>query len=139
MKASQILTLKISIIIIIAVLILGYGLFQARNLIIGPQIRVIAPTNGENLTDPLITVTGSAVNITHISLNDRQIFVDKQGNFSEKLLVPAGYTIIKLAAQDKFGRSTQKLIELNYTAPATENMTVSSTSSSSTSTTSIIQ
>ncbi len=142
MTASQKLILKISIVIITLLLILGYGLFQARNLINGPEISVSTPKNGENLSNPLIVVAGSANNITHISLNDRQIFVDKQGNFSEKLLVPSGYTIIKLEAQDKFGRSTKKLIELNYTAPqasstlignaSTTGMTATSTVATST-------
>ena len=115
MKRSRTLAIKISIGLIIFLLVLGYGLFQARNLIIGPEINVLTPKNGDNLSDPLIVVTGTAANITRISLDDRQIFVDEHGNFSEKLLVPPGYTIIKLAAQDKFGRTTQKLIELNYT------------------------
>lgn len=115
MKPSKILTIKILSVITVSLLIVGYGLFQARNLINGPEISISTPKNGENLASPLITVTGVAENITKISMNDRQIFVDKKGNFAEKLLVPNGYTIIKLAAQDKFGRTTQKLIELNYT------------------------
>lgn len=115
MKASRALALRITIVVIISLLILGYGLFQARNLINGPEINVLTPTNGENVTDSLVVVSGSTSNITRITLNDRQIFVDKQGKFIEKLLVPPGYTIIKLVAQDKFGRVTQKLVELNYT------------------------
>ena len=118
MKSSRTLTFKISLVVVIFLLILGYGLFQARNLIIGPKITVLTPKNGEDLADPLVVVTGVATNITRISLDDRQIFVDKYGNFSEKLLVPSGYTIIKLVAQDKFGRTTEKLIELNYTGDA---------------------
>jgi hypothetical protein len=137
MKTSRILTIKILLSIIIFLLILGYALFQARNLIIGPEITILAPKNGDNLTNPLVIITGVATNITRISLNDRQIFVDKKGNFSEKLLVPAGYTIIKLAAQDKFGRTTQKLVELNYTAGTNASSTIAA--SSATSTQNIIQ
>ena len=133
MKQSQVFVLKISVGTIITLLILGYGLFQARNFISGPKISVFTPINGENVLDPLVLITGSASNITRISLDDRQIFVDKQGNFSEKLLVPAGYTIIKLAAQDKFGRTTQKLIELNYTATGSPAIIVAATSTVATS------
>ena len=85
------------------------------------------------MANPLVTVAGTATNIARISLDDRQIFVDKQGNFSEKLLVPPGYTIIKLAAQDKFGRTTEKLVALNYTASSNIG------TSSATSTQNIIQ
>lgn len=147
MRQSRVLAFRVSLLVILVILILGYGLFQARNLILGPEITVLTPTNGENLSNPLIIVSGSATNITLISLNDRQIFVDKQGNFSEKLLVPPGYTIIKLAAQDKFGRTTKKLIELNYTGSSTIAIPTivdtlqgtSSTSTIATSTQNIIQ
>ena len=139
MKASRALTLKVTFVIIISILILGYGFFQARNLINGPEITITTPKNGDNLLDPLVVISGSAVNITRITLNDRQIFVDKQGRFSEKLLVPPGYTIIKVAAQDKFGRVTQKLIELNFTGSSYIVSTSSATSTSATSTQGIIQ
>ena len=130
MKASRALAIRITLVVIISILILGYGLFQARNLINGPEINISSPKNGDSVVDPLVIVSGSTFNITHITLNDRQIFVDKQGKFIEKLLVPPGYTIIKLAAQDKFGRVTQKLVELNYTGAS---------STSATSTQNIIQ
>jgi hypothetical protein len=143
MKPSKVLTIKILLSVIIFLLILGYGLFQARNIIIGPELTILTPKNGDNVTNPLVTVTGVATNITRISLDDRQIFVDNKGNFSEKLLVPSGYTIIKVAAQDKFGRTTQKLVELNYTSSAsgTDSINASSTmtTSSATSTQDIIQ
>jgi hypothetical protein len=132
MKPSKVLTIKILLSVIIFLLILGYGLFQARNLIIGPEITILTPKNGENVTNPLVIVTGVAINITKISLDDRQIFVDKKGNFSEKLLVPSGYTIIKLVTQDKFGRTTQKLVELNYTASADASSTIATSSATST-------
>jgi hypothetical protein len=137
MKPSHRLALKISIAVIVALLILGYGFFQARDIITGPKITILSPKNGENLPNPLVTITGLATNINRISLNDRQIFVDKSGNFSEKLLVPAGYTIIKIEVQDKFGRTIKKLIELNYTA--SPNTSSSVATSSATSTQNIIQ
>lgn len=133
MKPSRVLAIKISIGVFIFLLILGYGFFQARNIISGPKITVLTPKNGDSLASSLVAITGIASNITRISLDDRQIFVDKKGNFSEKLLVPPGYTIIKLAAQDKFGRTTQKLVELNYTSSETV------ATSSMTSTQNIIQ
>lgn len=141
MRISSKLALKISIVAIVSLIIFGYCGFQARNLIIGPKILVSTPINGADLADPLVIIAGLATNITRISLNDRPIFVDKHGNFSEKLLVPPGYTIIKLAAQDKFGRFTQKLIELNYTATTSSAVNVNDTNadSASTSTQDIIQ
>ena len=123
MKSSKALALRISIVVGVFILILGYGLFQARNIIAGPEITITTPQNGASVNDPLVVVSGIATNINSITMNDRQIFIDKQGNFSEKLLAPEGYTIIKVAAQDKFGRRIERRIELNYTnASTTQNI-----------------
>lgn len=108
------LILKILVISIFVLLITGYGLFQAKKIITGPEITITTPTNGTTVGDSETTVTGIAHNISAISLNDRSIYIDESGNFSEKLMLYPGYNIIKLKAQDKFGATVQKDIELVY-------------------------
>ncbi len=110
----------------------GYGMYQARNMLRGPQVVIDAPLNGAHFTDPLITISGVAHNIASISLNDRPIFVDQKGVFAEKLLLPAGYTIMKMHAQDKFGRETEQLLEFTYTPPV-PTLTLKSATSTNTS------
>jgi hypothetical protein len=100
----------------LGVLVLGciflYGLFQARNLIQGPIVVVTQPQNGATLPDEMLTVEGYARNIAYIKLNDRQIFVDDRGFFSEKLIAPSGYSIMKIWAEDKFGKTEEQFIHL---------------------------
>ncbi|MES2437304.1 MAG: hypothetical protein V4519_04840 [Patescibacteria group bacterium] len=104
--------IKIIVIILIIVGIGGYSLYQAKNLISGPKISLAWPQNGATLDNPAVAIKGMAKNIAYISLNDRQIFVDKDGNFNEELLLAPGYNIWKLEAKDKFGRNVVKKIEL---------------------------
>jgi hypothetical protein len=59
-------------------------------------------------------VVGEAKNVSYLSLNGRQIFTDESGTFSEKLLLPYGYTIMTLKARDRFGRSRTYTLELVY-------------------------
>ena len=47
-------------------------------------------------------------------MNDRQMFTDEEGEFSEKLLLSYGYNIITVKAKDRFGRETKKTLELIY-------------------------
>ena len=108
------LTVKCLIIIIILTSIASYSLFQARNLIKGPVVNVESPKNGEALEKPIIEIKGHAKNISYITLNDRQIFIDKEGTFNQKLLLFNGYNVVKISAKDKFGRKTDKIIELIY-------------------------
>ncbi len=120
--------------VIVFVLIIGaYSYYQARKLIAGPEINIKSPSNGVTVTQPLIDIVGTASNIKDISLDDRPIFIDQQGNFDEKLLLPAGYTIIVLKAHDRFKHYIEKTLELYYDAPLpVASSTASSTAATST-------
>ncbi len=106
--------LKIGIITFLAVLIVGYSIFQARKILGGPNLNLTSPKQGIIYTDPLIEITGTASNIKEIRLDDRPINITEEGVFREKLLLFPGYNIIKLSAEDKFGKKTEKKIELVY-------------------------
>jgi hypothetical protein len=134
MKCSHSKIIQISSTTLVVIALLGYIGYQARNIVSGPQLEITSPLNGSSFTDPLITVVGAAHNISAISLNDRPIFIDQHGNFSEKLLLAPGYTIMKVQAQDKFGRETQQLLELTYTPAITPYNTHSSRNESASST-----
>ena len=105
-------TIKLTLIVVVILLLTGYILFQSKNLILGPMISIDEPKNGSTLNYEVVTVKGKAKNIAYIYLNDRQIFVDNLGNFKEKLVAPLGYSLIKLAVKDKFGRVKEKVVEI---------------------------
>ncbi len=104
--------IRVSLIVLIVIGIIGYSFFQSRNLIKGPQISLKNPETGATLANPLVAIEGTAANISFITLNDRQIFVDNDGNFKEELLLSPGYNIWEIEAKDKFGRIVSKKIEL---------------------------
>ncbi len=108
------LILKVLVIGIFVLFIIGYGLFQAKKIITGPEIVINSPVSGSTVYKSETVITGMANNISAISLNDRSIYIDESGNFNEKLMLYPGYNIIKLKAQDKFGATVQKDIELVY-------------------------
>jgi hypothetical protein len=81
-------------------------------LILGPQISILYPSNGEVVASSLITIEGRVKNISHISLNDRPIFTDEKGAWSEKLIVSPGTSIITVKASDRFGREITKNIQV---------------------------
>lgn len=92
--------------------ILAYALFQARFLIIGPRISVETPRNGDTVAGGPMTISGHARNISFISLNDRPIFLDEEGYWSEKLIAQRGLSIMTVKARDRFGRETAKVITI---------------------------
>ena len=93
--------------ILLGLLCLGfYVLWQARFLLLGPQITLIEEPYRISDTR-IITLSGQANNITRITLNGRQIFTDPTGYFREALVLENGYTIATIAASDRYGRTTK--------------------------------
>lgn len=92
----------------ISAVIIAYALWNGRNLILGPSIKVIAT----NFPANPVTIKGLAKNVSFISLDDRQIFADKDGSFSEDVLLLPGYNIIKIEGEDRFGKKTEFILKL---------------------------
>jgi hypothetical protein len=106
--------LKVATLLTALLLITTYIIFQARFLIIGPEITLHnEPAVQQN--ERIITLTGTARNITHLWLNDRQIYTDEQGHFTEALVLENGYTITTLRAKDRYGRETKVVRSFVYT------------------------
>ena len=109
---------KSALIITLFLLLITYSLFQARFLILGPQVWITSPRDGSVVENPLIIIEGRAKNAAWISLNDRQIFTNENGVWEEKLLVSDGPSIMTVKARDRFGRETEKSVQIVLPAQA---------------------
>lgn len=57
-------------------------------------------------------VSGNASKAVLLTLNGREIYVDKYGNFSEIISVLPGFSVVTLNAKDKFGKIAEKKFEI---------------------------
>ncbi len=92
--------------IILLVVVGVYVLFQARFMIAGPQIVLVNEPLIHNNTR-LVELSGTAYNITHLWLNERPIYTNEAGHFTEALVLENGYTVATLRAKDRYGRETR--------------------------------
>jgi hypothetical protein len=106
--------LGIWLIIVVGALLVGYAAFQAEALFLGPRLTIDSPLSGLSTSTSLVTIEGSASNISYLSLNGEKIFTDEQGYFKEKILLSYGYNIVTLSATDRFGRTVTKSLQLIY-------------------------
>ena len=104
--------IKLFTVSLVLIIIGGYSIFQAKNIIAGPTLKIDSPANGATLTQNIVYVKGTTKNISRITLNDSPIFVDEDGLFGEKIIVSSGYSVIKLSVTDRFGRNKTKYIEV---------------------------
>lgn len=106
--------LLISLSACLALILLAYLTYQARFLILGPQITLV-----ENETSPTsaqtVVLEGAAENITHMTLNGRPIFTDQEGAFRETLVLSEGYNLITIVAKDRYGRERSVTHEYVHT------------------------
>ncbi len=105
---------KIGGIAIIVLFIIGYSLFESNSLIKGPEIIISEPQSGSTVSTSSIAIIGQALRIQDITLNGRPILIDKEGNFSEIVLLAPGYNTSLLSAKDKFNRTIEYKLELVY-------------------------
>jgi hypothetical protein len=91
------------LIAVLGVLVLIYGVWQARDFLRGPRIYLESPKEGEILGESLLYVKGQALDVSKFMLNGRTIFTDENGNFEEKILLARGVNYVEIYAEDKFG------------------------------------
>lgn len=74
-------------------------------------VDLVATLNKE-INSPIITVKGKAKNAINITLNGREIYISKDGNFKEITVVPPGFSVIEIIAKDKLGKVSQKKFKI---------------------------
>ncbi len=106
--------IKFCVIVLSAVLLVSYGIFNARNLIMGPVIEIFSPATDTETGEKMLTIKGRVRNASFISLNEKPIFVDPNGLFEEKLLLSPGSNIMEIKAKDRFKKEVLKTIKIYY-------------------------
>ena len=91
-------------------LVLAYGGFEARRLLAGPELTIISPRNDSATSSATVTVVGTAHNIAFLTINGAQAYTDEAGHFSLTFSPPPGYTVVTVAASDRFGRHTAQSV-----------------------------
>lgn len=62
----------------------------------------------------MVSIKGNAKNAIYLSLNGREIFIEKDGAFTEPIALLPGFGVVTLTAQDKFGKTAEKKFEVVY-------------------------
>lgn len=100
------------VLVVFFILIIGYAYYEARGVLYGPNIDI--STAVTEVTDPFITISGTAERISELSMNGKPISVTEAGVFEESYLLAPGLNRIMLDATDRYGRKTQEIILVVY-------------------------
>ena len=87
---------------IFVVLFLAIGIYTYRNMkYVFSGVTVEARIEKAEKESNLFNLNGNAKHANFISINGREISIDKNGDFKEKIVLPDGYSIITIFARDK--------------------------------------
>lgn len=104
--------LKIILLSAFLLFIMVYAFFISKNVVLGVKITNVNIIDGTKITDNIIKITGNAKNAVNLTLNDRAISVDQEGNFDETIALLSGYNVISIKAKDEFGNGDEKNYKL---------------------------
>jgi hypothetical protein len=99
------------------IIILGYAYFEARGILYGPAIDISQSV--EQVSSPYIELTGTTTHIDTLTMNGQSVPVTEAGVFDIPYALSPGYNRIVLDATDKYGHSTEKVVEIVYTPAST--------------------
>src|SRR3990167_4764165 len=98
-------------------IVAGYAYFEGRGLLSGPSIEISG--RAMEVSESFITLEGHAERITSLSMNGKDIAVTEEGAFFEPYVLAPGYNRIVLEARDRYGKTTERTIEIVYNATGT--------------------
>lgn len=101
-----IITITLALLFIV---ICSLTFINTRDIVLGVKIDAQIQDN-DNKT--FSKVSGVAKHATELVLNGREISIDKDGNFTEALALPDGYSVVTIEAKDAFGGNTKKSLEV---------------------------
>lgn len=104
------LSIRAGFMALAALFIALYAAYEMRDFIYGARISITNPTDGETVTLTPVHARGKVENVNAIFMNGRRIFSDTNGIFDEVLILPNGYNILEVSAEDRFGRKVTKRI-----------------------------
>ena len=94
---------------ILFAVVIAYGLFRSQTILFGPQLTILAPEPHSSVPQ-IFTVEAVTKNATYLTINDQRVYPDRNGYFEQDLLLPTGYTIVKVYAKNRQNR--EKIIHL---------------------------
>lgn len=90
--------------IIVIALIFGYFWHQISYLINPPSIKITQPVSDFTTQEKSIEISGQTGPDVYLTVNGKEVYVDKEGNFSSVVSLESGLNVLKIEARDRFGK-----------------------------------
>lgn len=97
---------------LLVIVITAYAIWRSLNYARGPEIIITSPIDGSGIISSTTIITGKVERAVNVSLNNKDINIDEEGNFKETLIIFKGNNILTFKATDQFERSVEEQLVL---------------------------
>ena len=88
------------------VLMGSYFIYQMRDWIFLPELTVQEPADGATFWGPAVIIQGITTPGTRLTVEGVEAYSGKNGEFRVDLLLPNGFHVIDIVAENRFGRKS---------------------------------
>jgi len=90
--------------ILVISLIFGYLWHQLNYLVSPPIIKITQPASDLITNEEFTEVSGRTESNVYLTINGKEVYVDKEGHFQDKINLESGLNILKIEARDRLGK-----------------------------------
>lgn len=98
--------------ILLVIIVVGYGVFRIYPFLMGPVITIYYPKDGEEVGTSTFQISGKVERAKEIKLQGRPITINTEGLFTETLVTHSPYTILVIEAVDTYGKKVQTILQV---------------------------
>ena len=115
-KSFLITPRRIALFIFVLFLILvGWYLWREIGFLIKPpSLEVSNPPADITATDEVIEILGRTDPAAYLTVNDEQVYIDKEGRFKVELSLSEGLNIVKIESKNRFNKTSEIIRRILY-------------------------
>lgn len=98
--------LRYSLIILLALVFVGYLVVQVRNIVEPPDLFIYSPEDGFVTGETQVIIQGETGREVEVSINGKGIGTNEQGRFEETIDLAPGVNTLLISAKKKHGKTT---------------------------------
>lgn len=95
---------------IVAILI--FLIIKVEQIFAPPLLNILTPADGSIVNDRQVTLVGKSESEVELIINNKEIFVDDNGNFETIIDLQKGLNLIKISAKKRYSRIMEREIRL---------------------------
>jgi len=109
--------LIISSSVLVGIMALIYIFFQINSVLAPPLLELSEPIDDTKVLGNSIIVAGRAEVGANVQINNQTVLIDRNGQFTENLILSSGLNVIEVVVKNKFNRKSTIVRQINAEIP----------------------